>query len=127
MRGGRFIGAVAAVAAAVAVGAPAGFAATPQQIYKDYADNGRLDHQYSKGDLRRALRDAVMQGYKPASSPAPAIKKQLTGGVAGASLPKPKSSGSLPFTGFDLALMVVGGLTLLLFGAAMRRVGRSKA
>ena len=43
--------------------APAAFAASPQQIYRDYADNGRLDHQYSKGDLQRALKYAALQGY----------------------------------------------------------------
>lgn len=29
--------------------------------------------------------------------------------------------GSLPFTGLDLALLVVGGMTLLLVGAGLRR------
>ena len=38
-------------------------AATPQQIYRDYADNGRLDHKYSQADLQRAQRDAALQGY----------------------------------------------------------------
>jgi hypothetical protein len=31
------------------------------------------------------------------------------------------SGGSLPFTGLDLALLVVGGLTLLVAGAGLRR------
>ena len=130
MRRGRIFTAVTAFAAAVAVGAPGALAATPQQIYKDYADNGRLDGHYSKADLQRALHDAVIQGYKPATSVAPAIKKKISSpssGVAGASLPAPKKQGALPFTGLDLALMTVGGFSLLLLGAGLRRFARNKA
>ena len=130
MRRGRIITAVTAFAAAVAVGAPGALAASPQQIYKDYADNGRLDGHYSKADLQRALHDAVIQGYKPATSVAPAIKKKISSpssGVAGASLPAAKKQGALPFTGLDLALMTIGGFSLLLLGAALRRFAGNKA
>ena len=131
MRRGRIITSVTAFAAAVAVGAPGAFGATPQQIYKDYADNGRLDGRYSQGDLRRALHDAVIQGYnKPTNNVAPTIKKKInqpSSGVAGASLPKAKRQGTLPFTGVDLALMTVGGLSLLLLGGALRRFARNRA
>ena len=130
MRRGRVISAVTVFAAAVAVGAPGALAASPQQIYKDYADNGRLDGQYSRGDLQRTLHDAVIQGYKPATSVAPAIHKKLnspSSGVAGASLPAAKRQGTLPFTGFDLALMAVGGFSLLGLGAGLRRFARNKA
>lgn len=130
MRRGRVITAVTAFAAAVAVGAPGALAATPQQIYKDYADNGRLDGHYSKSDLQRALHDAVIQGYKPATSVAPAIKKKISSpssGVAGAKLPAAKRQGALPFTGLDLALMTAGGFSLLLLGAGLRRFARNKA
>ena len=109
--------------------APA-FAASPQQVYRDYADNGRLDGHYSKSDLQRALHDAVIQGYKPATSVAPAIKKKISSpssGVAGANLPAAKRQGALPFTGLDLALMTVGGFSLLLLGAGLRRFARNKA
>ena len=34
------------------------------------------------------------------------------------------ASGSLPFTGLDLALLVAGGATLLFVGAGMRRAAR---
>jgi hypothetical protein len=133
MRRGRIITAVAALAGAAVVGVPGAFAATPQQIYKDYADNGRLDGHYSKADLSRALKDAVIQGYKKPTSNGivPAIKTQKasgTGGVKGAAkLPKAKRQGTLPFTGADLALMTVGGFSLLLLGGALRRFARNKA
>ena len=128
MRRGRIITAATAFVAAVAVGAPSALAATPQQIYKDYADNGRLDGHYTKSDLQRALHDAVIQGYKPTTSVAPAIKKKINqSGVAGANLPAAKRQGALPFTGLDLALMTIGGFSLLLLGGALRRFARNKA
>jgi hypothetical protein len=131
MRRGRIITAATAFAAAVAVGAPGALGATPQQIYKDYADNGRLDGRYSQADLRRALHDAVIQGYnKPTNNVAPTIKKKVSrpsSGVAGAKLPAAKRQGALPFTGLDLALMTVGGFSLLLLGGALRRFARNRA
>ena len=132
MRRGRIITAVAALAGAAVVGVPGALAATPQQIYKDYADNGRLDGNYSQKDLNRALRDAVLQGYPPPTKQglAPTIKQKLnsgTGAVAGAKLPAAKKQGSLPFTGADLALMTAGGFSLLLLGGALRRFARNKA
>ena len=132
MRRGRIITAVTALAGAAVVGVPGALAATPQQIYKDYADNGRLDKTYSKADLSRALHDAVIQGYKKPTNNGivPAIKTQVSsgkGGVAGASLPAAKRQGTLPFTGADLALMTAGGFSLLLLGGALRRFARNKA
>jgi hypothetical protein len=37
------------------------------------------------------------------------------------------SQGTLPFTGLDLALLVAGGLALLMVGASVRRLTRSRA
>jgi hypothetical protein len=37
-----------------------------------------------------------------------------------------RTSGALPFTGLDLALIAVGGILLLLAGWALRRAGRNK-
>ena len=45
-------------------------------------------------------------------------------GVAGQGV---KASGTLPFTGLDLALVVGGGMLLLLTGWTLRRTGRDKA
>lgn len=45
-------------------------------------------------------------------------------GVAGQGV---KATGTLPFTGFDLALVVGGGMLLLLTGWTLRRAGRDKA
>jgi hypothetical protein len=109
------------IAAAVALSVvPAATAATPTQIYRDYADNGRLDGHYSRADLNRALKDAVLQGY-PHSNVQPGFQHEVAqAGVEAA------SGGGLPFTGLDLTLMAVGGSALLLTGAGLRRVARKR-
>lgn len=135
----RTVAAVALAATMLIVVSVAG-AATPQQIYRDYADNGHLDGHYSVTDLQRAYKDAVVQGYAgpQGKNLTPTIKKNLgtygkksgqqsgtEGSQAGVSnTPAVQTSGGLPFTGLDLALIVIGGLLLLVFGAGLRRFGR---
>jgi hypothetical protein len=108
-----------AAGAAAFVFAPAAFSATPTQIYRDYADNGRLDRQYSRDDLSRALKDAVLQGYGSENVQTGLQQQLAQAGAAGA-------QGGLPFTGLDLTLMIVGGTALLLTGAGLRRVARNR-
>jgi hypothetical protein len=108
-----------AAGAAALVLASAALAATPTQIYRDYADNGRLDGHYSRSDLNRALKDAVLQGYGN-QNVQPGLQQELQGGAAGV-------KSGLPFTGLDLTLMVVGGTALLLTGAGLRRLARNRA
>ena len=106
MRRGRIAtGAIAVIAAALFV-VPTAFAdATPQDIYKDLADNGRLDGTYSQAELERFLRDASVQGYgspivvtlppivtstppttqsTPTPTPAPEVCKEVAAGTPGA-------------------------------------------
>src|SRR4051795_8082590 len=90
--------------------APA-FAASPQQVYRDYADNGRLDHQYTKGDLQRALRDAALQGY-PHVGVQGAVQQALGAQAV-------KTRGGLPFTGLDLGLMAAVAAVLLAAGTGL--------
>ena len=54
----RLLVILAAASALLGVASSAA-AATPTQIYRDYADNGRLDGHYSQADLQRALKNAV--------------------------------------------------------------------
>jgi hypothetical protein len=105
----------AAVALALVPGA---LAATPQQIYRDYAQHGRLTHNYSRNDLERALRDAALQGY-PHVGVQGAVQQALGAQAV-------KTRGGLPFTGLDLALMSVGGALLLATGTGLRALGRAK-
>src|SRR3954468_6272921 len=103
--------------AVLALAGPAS-AATPQHIYRDYTDNGRLDHKYSQADLRRAQRDAALQGY-PHVGVQGAVEQAL--GAQGV-----KASGGLPFTGLDLALLAAGGGLLLIAGTGLRKLGKAK-
>lgn len=125
----------AAVAVVVASGA---LAATPQEIYRDYADNGRIDGQYSPADLERVLENAAVQQYGQPSTGGlpPAVEQEIdnqppaaaAGGQApSAGVAPVQASGGLPFTGLDLSLIVAGALGLLLLGTALRRVGRQRA
>ena len=50
---GIAVGILSVTAVIAATGA---LAATPQEIYRDYADNGRLDGKYAPADLDNALR-----------------------------------------------------------------------
>ncbi|MET0938213.1 MAG: hypothetical protein ABWY51_03200 [Gaiellaceae bacterium] len=127
--------------------APGAFPATPQEIYSDYADNGRLDKAYTPADLERALKNAAVQQYgKPGTGGLkPAVEEEIdstpggtsngstgdpaggtAGGQAGGTAPV-ASSGGLPFTGLDLSLIAAGALGLILLGAALRRVARQRA
>src|SRR5580765_8009689 len=48
------------------------------------------------------------------------VQNEVSQGAAGAVA----SQGSLPFTGLDLALLVVGGVSLLVVGAGLRRAAK---
>lgn len=108
----------AVACAALAFGGGSAFGATPQQIYKDYANNGRLDRHYSHADLLRAQRDLALQGY-PHVGVQGAVQQALGSQAV-------KTSGGLPFTGLDLALLAAGGGLLLLAGAGLRKVGKTR-
>src|SRR3954447_20151194 len=107
---------VCAVGMVIAV--PVASAGTPQQIYRDYADNGRLDRAYSKADLQAALKSASLQGY-PRVGVQGAVQQALGAQAV-------KARGGLPFTGLDLGLMAAGGAALLAAGTGMRALGRAK-
>jgi hypothetical protein len=108
------IAAIFALSALLTAGPAA--AASPQKIYKDLADNGRLDGNYSRADLARALnlhqvvktdRALTLPTRRPASAPTPP--------------PKASSAGRVPFTGLDVMLLLAGGGPLLLIGVGLRR------
>ena len=117
----RALTAAAAASIALLAAGSAG-AATPQQIYRDLADNNRLDGTYSRNDIERAFgSNPSLPGYvrRPVaeaqrgvlqqrrSAPAPSVEAEPTGL-------------SLPFTGLDAALFALVGCPLLLLGLATR-------
>jgi hypothetical protein len=102
-------------------------AATPQQIYRDLADNGRLDRAYSRADIERAFgSNPTIPAYArpehkartPQARPAP---------VAVVPTDSANDSRTLPFTGLDAAFFGAVGGPLLLLGAGMRRFVRGTA
>jgi len=95
---------------------------TSQKIFADLADNGRLDGHYTVAQINRALRSPSLQRYEsrtrgdaPARATAPPNTPSAGAG-----------SGSLPFSGLDLALLLGVGGPLLLLGASMGRFVRIK-
>ena len=97
-------------------------AATPQQIYRDLADNGRLDRTYSRADLDTALNNPSLPAYaRPERAPTGAQTRPVPVVVPTASVHDRRS---LPFTGLDAALFGAVGGPLLLLGAGMRRYAR---
>ena len=101
-------------------------AATPQQIYRDLADNNRLDRQYSRADIERAFgNNPSIPGYVRPVREAPRTPQVRSAPGPAAS---PDAGGrSLPFTGLDAALFGIVGGPLLLLGAGMRRLARVHA
>ena len=124
----RIVSALALLALMVVSAATA---ASPSEIYADYADNGRLDRTYSDSDLRNALTDAAVQGYgKPTVTPGMRgeIEEQLgEENTATQDVDTVGRTSTLPFTGVDLALLTVGAGFLLLLGLGFRRLGRPRA
>jgi hypothetical protein len=137
-RGSLFLSATVAVAAVALLVGSAALAASPRQIYADFADNGRLDAQYSQADLQAALKNATLGGYEEAGTVGrmkTEIKRKAATGAPAAGAPagtqdslrEAGSAGALPFTGFDLALIVGGALFLLVIGGGLRRVARARS
>lgn len=142
MRGRIIIGAVTVMTALVVV---AGAGASDGKIRQDMKD-GRLDGTYSQQQLSEYLNNAMTQGYgNPVATPAaPAPTSGVAGaqsptltpaaqpssGVAGAQSPgaavaEVGRTGTLPFTGVDLALLTIGGFLMLALGLGARRLGRN--
>lgn len=127
---------IAATAALLAI-APA-LGATPQQIYRDAADNGRLDGNYTAADINRAVRSAQVQGYgspivKITIKHGPSGNKTSGGNLAaekmhgGGTTPVPPRGNNLPFTGAELGLFTVVGLALVASGILLRLTGRKRS
>jgi hypothetical protein len=110
----------------LAFAAPAS-AAAPQQIsqriFADLADNGRLDGHYTRAQINRALHSPSLADYE---GPGRGVS-QAQARPAPRALPAAGDErGTLPFSGFDLALLVGVGGPLLLIGASLGRLARVK-
>jgi hypothetical protein len=108
-----------AIVSALLVSVPGALAAGPRDIYKDLADNGRVDGNYTRAEMNAFLQNASVQGY---GNPVTA------GGVAGETSERPLTEtatvGTLPFTGAELGLLGVVGAALLAGGVLLRLSAR---
>jgi hypothetical protein len=120
----RGAGAALATFALLAFAGPTA-AATPQQtsqqIFRDLADNGRLDGHYTRRQINSALRSPSLRQYELDSSRSPAKTVPAAAPPAAAN-----DRRSLPFSGIDLALFGGVGAPLLLIGASLGRLARVK-
>jgi ABC-type antimicrobial peptide transport system permease subunit len=86
---------------------------TPQDIYNDYLDNGKLDNKYTKAELEAYLNDATIHQYGD-----PAV-------IAGLDLlVREMLRSEFPFTGFQLAIAAIVAVALIGGGFALRRFTR---
>jgi hypothetical protein len=124
---GWFYRGIAVLAVAALFAVPAGMAATPEQIYDDFAADGALDRSYEIADLQATLQNPITQGYPDrtvVTELRPAIERQIA--AQRQPLEQAVERGGLPFTGLDLALLTAGGLFLLAFGFSLRRLSKAK-
>ena len=112
----------AAVAAAALLGlacAGSGFAATPQQIYKDVIENGRLDGSYTLAELNRAF--PVKKNVKTEPAPRRPIRVAAASEAAETPPTRVRHDRRIPFSGIDAALLAAGAAPLFLVAAGLRR------
>lgn len=119
-------GVVTVLGVAALLAAPAAFAATPEQIYRDFEADRQLDGQYTIAELQAVLQSPIVQGYgerQVVTELRPTIERQV---AAQQPLEEAVEREGLPFTGLDLALLTAGGLFLLAFGFSLRRLAKAK-
>lgn len=93
-------------------------AATPQDIYADYLDNGQLDGTYTDAELRAYLGDALIDQYGDPDTVAEldALVTRLL----------QSDDDEFPMTGAQLTFIGIGALALVGVGFGLRRVARSR-
>jgi hypothetical protein len=117
----RRLAAVGAVLALALVGGGSASAATPQKIYRDLTDNGKLDGRYTRAEIDRAFNLAPV-GRTDVRRPSLARKPIADNHAASAVEPTGRAPARrVPFSALDAALLVAGGGPLLLIGAGLRR------
>lgn len=87
---------------------------TPQDIYDDFATNGKLTRNYTEAELNAYLNDASMAQYGDDD-----LKKRLDDVVKDR-----LTRDEYPFTGFQIAILVVVVVALVGGGVALRRLSR---
>jgi hypothetical protein len=149
MRRGHYIAALALLLAVFSLSFASTALAdhgTPQDICHDLQDNGVLDGHYTAEELTAFVNDPTAQGYcgPIAETVSPvvtshSVKGPQTTHVKGVrhSVASPtrsavplgtsKTTGSLPFTGAELALFALVGLALIGTGLLLRTTARQRS
>jgi len=112
---------------AVAFGASSALAGdATSAIIADIAKDGKIDGHYTKAQLQQALKSPLLAEYGGSGGVA-GVQGNTAGNVAGVqSAPAPAQSGTLPFTGADIALFLVVGGVLVAAGFGIRRISRQE-
>ena len=95
------------------------FAATPQDIYDDYADNGKLDGTYTDAELQAYLNDATLHQYPPNATKVRELDALVRGMLS--------DRDDMPMTGFEIAYIGAGVLLLLGVGLGLRRLASARS
>lgn len=114
----RRLTAVAAASLLALLFAGTAYAATPQKIYRDLADNGRLDGHYTRAEIERAfdLPPSVGTDEHPREPiRVPQVNEAAPAQATG------KTDRRVPFSALDAALLAAVGGPLLLIGVGLRR------
>ena len=111
-------------------------AASPQDIYNDYADNGKLDGTYTAAEIEAYLGDATVHQYgvttvlTPLDSLATKVLANMKAGDTFATAlskalgTSEEGRGEFPFTGMEMIVIALGAVVLIGGGLTLRRVSR---
>lgn len=94
------------------------FAATADDIWNDFKDDGDLDGTYTSAELRAYLNDATLHQYAPDASKVRSLDTLVRGLLS--------ARNRFPITGTEIALVAVGAVVLLGSGLGLRRVARKR-
>ena len=95
--------------------APVALAWTPQEIYDDYLDNGKLDREYTCKELKEVVGDATINQYG---------NQTIVDGIE--QIYTKQCRNELPYTGFQLAMAVIVALILIGGGIALGYFARER-
>jgi hypothetical protein len=114
---------------ALAFSASSAFAGdSTSAIIADVAKDGKVDGHYTKAQLQAALKSPLLAQYGGTGGVAAvqgAASSSGNGSQAQTAAPAVSSSGTLPFTGADIALFLIVGGVLVVAGVGLRRLGRN--
>ncbi len=91
-------------------------AATPQEIYDDYAADGKLDGEYTRAEIEAVFSDPVLAQYGD-----PDILDRLKNYI------NASDRSVFPFTGSQMLMIFGGGVVLVGLGVLLRRGRREES